>query len=42
MLKNHLDGKCLADDEEIEIEARKCLRQQPKDFYAGGKPPVLK
>jgi hypothetical protein len=25
-----------ADDEEVETEARKWLRQQPKDFYAAG------
>jgi hypothetical protein len=27
-------GKCFADDEEVEMEARKWLRQQSKDFYA--------
>jgi hypothetical protein len=27
-------GKRLADDEEVETEARKWLRQQSKDFYA--------
>jgi histone-lysine N-methyltransferase SETMAR len=26
--KNHLDGKHFADDEEVETEVRKCLRQQ--------------
>jgi hypothetical protein len=35
-LKNHLCGKCFADDEEVETEGRKWLRQQSKDFYAAG------
>jgi hypothetical protein len=29
-------GKRFADDEEVKMEARKCLRQQSKDFYAAG------
>jgi hypothetical protein len=29
-----LGGKPLADDEEVETEVRKWLRQQSKDFYA--------
>jgi hypothetical protein len=29
-------GKIVADDEEVEMEARKWLRQQSKDFYATG------
>jgi hypothetical protein len=29
----HLVGKGFADDEEVETELRKWLRQQPKDFY---------
>jgi hypothetical protein len=29
-------GKYFPDDEEVETEARKCLRQQLKDFYAAG------
>jgi hypothetical protein len=29
----HLGGKRLADDEEIEKEVQKWLRQQSKDFY---------
>jgi hypothetical protein len=29
-------GKRFADDEEVEMEARKWLRQQSKDFYAAG------
>jgi hypothetical protein len=29
-------GKSFADDEEIETEVRKWLRQQSKDFYAAG------
>jgi hypothetical protein len=35
-LKTHLDGKCFADDEEVETEVRKWLRQQSKDFYVAG------
>jgi hypothetical protein len=31
--KSRLDGKRFADDEEVETEARKWLRQQSKDFY---------
>jgi hypothetical protein len=33
---SHLDDKRFADDEEVEAEVRKWLRQQPKDFYAAG------
>jgi hypothetical protein len=29
-------GKGFAGDEEAEMEMRKWLRQQPKDFYAAG------
>jgi hypothetical protein len=29
-------GKRFADDEEVEMEVRKWLRQQSKDFYAAG------
>jgi hypothetical protein len=29
-------GKCFADDEEVETEVLKCLRQQSEDFYARG------
>jgi hypothetical protein len=29
-------GKCFANDEEVETEVRKWLRQEPKDFYAAG------
>jgi hypothetical protein len=29
-------GKRLADDEEVETEMRKWLRQKSKDFYAAG------
>jgi hypothetical protein len=29
-------GKRFADDEKVEIEKRKWLRQQSKDFYAAG------
>jgi hypothetical protein len=35
-LKNHLGGKCFADDKEVETEVRKWLRQQSKGFYAVG------
>jgi hypothetical protein len=31
-----LAGKRFADDEEVETEVRKWLRQQPKDVYAAG------
>jgi hypothetical protein len=33
-LINHLGGKRFADDEEVEMEMQKWLRQQSKDFYA--------
>jgi hypothetical protein len=36
LLKNHLSGKCFADDEEIETEVQKWLRQHSKDFCAVG------
>jgi hypothetical protein len=32
----HLGGKRFADDEEVETEMRKWLRQQSKDFCAAG------
>jgi hypothetical protein len=35
-LKNHLRNTSFADDEEVETEARKWLRQQSKNFYAAG------
>jgi cation transport regulator ChaB len=31
-----MGDKHFADDEEVETEVRKWLRQQPKDFYAAG------
>jgi cation transport regulator ChaB len=31
-----LGGKRFADDEEVETEVRKQLKQQSKDFYAAG------
>jgi nitrate reductase assembly molybdenum cofactor insertion protein NarJ len=31
----HLSDKRFADDEEVETEGRKCLRQQSKDYAAG-------
>jgi hypothetical protein len=36
MLKNHLGGRHFTDDEEVEMEVRKWLRQQSKDFCATG------
>jgi hypothetical protein len=35
-LENHLGGKYFVDDEEVETEVRKWLRQQSKDFYTAG------
>jgi hypothetical protein len=35
-LKAHLGGKHFADDEEVETEVQKWLRQQSKVFYAVG------
>jgi histone-lysine N-methyltransferase SETMAR len=35
-VQNHLGAKRFADDEEVETEVRKWLRQQSKDFYATG------
>jgi hypothetical protein len=32
----HLGGKSFADDEEVETEVRRWLRQQSKHFYAAG------
>jgi hypothetical protein len=32
----YLGDKCFADDEEVETEVRKWLRQKPKDSYAAG------
>jgi hypothetical protein len=32
----HLSVKRFADDEEVETQARKWLRQQSRDFYAAG------
>jgi hypothetical protein len=36
LLKNHLGGKRFADDEEVQMEVRKWLRQLSKGFYAAG------
>jgi hypothetical protein len=36
VLKNHLGGKRFADDEEVETEVWKWLKQLSKDFYAVG------
>jgi hypothetical protein len=35
-------GKRFADDEEVETEVRKWLRQQSKDFYAAGSDALVK
>jgi hypothetical protein len=35
-------GKCFTDDEEVETEAWKWLRQQSKDFYAAGLDALLR
>jgi hypothetical protein len=35
-LRKHLGGKLFADDEEVETEVWKWLRQQSNDFYAAG------
>jgi histone-lysine N-methyltransferase SETMAR len=36
LLKNHLGFRCFTDDEEVETEVQKCLRQQSKNFDAAG------
>jgi hypothetical protein len=36
LLKNPLGGKRFTDNEEVETEVWKWLRQQSKDFYAAG------
>jgi histone-lysine N-methyltransferase SETMAR len=33
-LKNHLGGKRFADDDDVEMEVGKWVREQSKDFYA--------
>jgi hypothetical protein len=35
-VKTRLNGRSFADDEEVETEVRKWLRQQSKDFCAAG------
>jgi histone-lysine N-methyltransferase SETMAR len=35
-LNNHLAGKRFADDEDVETEGRKRLRQRSNDLYAAG------
>jgi hypothetical protein len=37
-----LGGKRFADDEHIDTEVRKWLRQQSKDFYAAGLDALIK
>jgi histone-lysine N-methyltransferase SETMAR len=41
-LKNDLDGKSFAHDEEVETELRKWLRQQTHVFYAANFNPLVK
>jgi histone-lysine N-methyltransferase SETMAR len=41
-LKNHLRGRRFADDEEVDTEVRKWLRQQSKDLYAAGFDALIK
>jgi hypothetical protein len=41
-LRNYLGGKHFTDDEEVETEMRKWLRQQSKDFYAVGFDTLIK
>jgi hypothetical protein len=36
LLKYHLGGKRFADDEEVEMEVRKRLRQELKNLHAAG------
>jgi hypothetical protein len=36
LLQTHLDDKCFGDDEEVETEVWKGLRQPSKDFCAAG------
>jgi histone-lysine N-methyltransferase SETMAR len=36
LLKNNLGGERFTDDAEVEMEVRKWLRQQSKDFYVAG------
>jgi hypothetical protein len=36
------DGKRFADDEDVETEVRKWLRQESKDFYAAGFDALIK
>jgi hypothetical protein len=41
-LKNYLGGKRFADDDEVETDVRKWLRQQFKDLYAVGFDALIK
>jgi hypothetical protein len=36
LLRNHLCGNCFTDDEEVETEMQKWLRQKSKGFNAAG------
>jgi histone-lysine N-methyltransferase SETMAR len=36
LLQNHLGGKCFTDNEEVEMEVLKWLRQQSKYLHAAG------
>jgi hypothetical protein len=38
----HLGGKYFSDDEEVEMEVRKWLRQQKKDFCVAGSDSLIK
>jgi hypothetical protein len=42
LLKDHFGDKRFAEDEEVEMEVQKWLRQQSKDFYAAGFGTVVK
>jgi hypothetical protein len=42
MSRNAVGGKCFADDEDVEMEVQKWLREQSNDFYAAGFDVLLK
>jgi hypothetical protein len=42
LLRKHLGGRRFADDEEVEMELQKWLRQQSKDLYCVGFDSLLK
>jgi hypothetical protein len=41
-LKKHLGGRHFTDDEKVEMEMCKLLREQSKDFYAAGLDTLVK